>query len=75
MKLSIKKQKSPNGQEYYVIYDWYWYNCGLYNSLEKAEETIINIFEEEKLRRQKNQIREEVVYELRDGEILRTENV
>jgi hypothetical protein len=53
MKLSIKKQKSPNGQEYYVIYDWYWYNCGLYNSLEKAEETIINIFEEEKLRRQK----------------------
>ena len=75
MKLSIKKQKSPNGQEYYVIYDWYWYHCGLYNSLQKAEETIITIFEEERLRRQNNQIKEEVVYELRDGEILRTENV
>jgi len=75
MKLSIKKQKSLNGQEYYVIYDWYWYHCGLYNSQEKAEEAIINILEEEKLRRQNNQIKEKVVFELRDGEIVRTEDV
>lgn len=75
MKLSIKKQKSLNGKEYYVIYDWYWYHCGLYNSQEKAEEVIINILEEEKRRRQNNQIKEEVVYELRGNEIMKTENV
>ena len=75
MKLSIKKQKSLNGQEYYVIYDWYWYYCGLYSTQEKAEEVIINILEKEKLRRQNNEIKEEVVFELRDNEIRRIEDV
>ena len=74
MKLGIKRKQTDSGREFYVIYDWYWYNCGLYNTLEQAEKVAIDILEEEKKRRQKNQNITEVCYELCDNEIVRIQN-
>ena len=74
MKIGIERKKSETGREYYVIYDWYWYNCGLYNTLEQAEAVAVSILEEEKKRRQKNTNLKEIYYELCDDEIVRIEN-
>jgi hypothetical protein len=74
MKLGIRRKRTDSGREFYVIYDWYWYNCGLYSTLEQAEKVVVSILEEEKKRRQKNQNTTEVCYELCGEEIVRIEN-
>jgi hypothetical protein len=74
MKLGIKRKQTDSGREFYVIYDWYWYNCGLYNTLEQAEKVVVSILEEEKERRQKKPSSTEVYYELCDNEIVRIQN-
>lgn len=71
MKLTVKPYKSPSGQEYYVLYDWYWYHCGLYSSQEQAEQDAIKILEEEKERRLKRPEAERVYYELQGDTIVR----
>lgn len=74
MKLGIRPYKSQTGQKYYVIFDWYWYNCSLYSTLEQAEADVVKILEEEKKRRKLNLNTTEVYYELCDDEIVRIEN-
>lgn len=71
MKITVRPYKSSTGQEYFVLYDWYWYNCGLYTSQEKAEQDAIRILEEEKERRLKRPETERVYYELQGETIVR----